>query len=108
MVDARGKGFRSLITFTLEMAMIIIGGYAVATTRPMAWVITRLAQIPRGPRSAVVWVAAVAMLASHLNWAFSPVFACRAVCCPARLARLWPSSVSGRGCSRVRGRVCSR
>jgi short-chain fatty acids transporter len=75
MVDAWGKGFWSLITFTLEMAMIIIGGYAVATTRPMAWVITRLATVPRGPRSAVAWVAAVAMVASYLNWAFSLVFA---------------------------------
>jgi short-chain fatty acids transporter len=75
MVDAWGKGFWSLITFTLEMAMIIIGGYAVATTRPMAWVITQLAKVPRGSRSAVVWVAAVAMVASYLNWAFSLVFA---------------------------------
>jgi short-chain fatty acids transporter len=75
MVDAWGKGFWSLITFTLEMTMIIIGGYAVATTRPMAWVITRLATVPRGPRSAVAWVAAVAMVASYLNWAFSLVFA---------------------------------
>jgi short-chain fatty acids transporter len=74
VVDAWGKGFWSLITFTLEMAMIIIGGYAVATTRPMARVITRLATVPRGPRSAVVWVAAVAMAASYLNWAFSLVF----------------------------------
>lgn len=75
MVDAWGKGFWSLITFTLEMTMIIIGGYAVATTRPMAWVITRLATVPRGPRSAVAWVAAVATVASYLNWAFSLVFA---------------------------------
>ncbi|TDD62337.1 short-chain fatty acid transporter [Kribbella antibiotica] len=75
MVDAWGIGFWSLITFTLQMAMIIIGGYAVATSGPVARLITRLARIPKNPRSAVAFVAAVAMLASYLNWAFSLIFA---------------------------------
>ncbi|MGW1344792.1 short-chain fatty acid transporter [Kribbella sp. NPDC002412] len=75
MVDAWGLGFWSLITFTLQMAMIIIGGYAVATSGPVARLITRLARLPRTPRSAVAFVAAVAMLASYLNWAFSLIFA---------------------------------
>ncbi|TCO24657.1 short-chain fatty acids transporter [Kribbella steppae] len=75
LVDAWGIGFWSLITFTLQMAMIIIGGYAVATSRPVARLIARLARIPKTPRAAVAFVAAVAMLASYLNWAFSLVFA---------------------------------
>jgi short-chain fatty acids transporter len=75
MVDAWGIGFWSLITFTLQMAMIIIGGYAVATSRPIARLITRLARIPKSPRAAVAFVASVAMLASYLNWAFSLIFA---------------------------------
>jgi short-chain fatty acids transporter len=75
MVDAWGIGFWSLITFTLQMAMIIIGGYAVATSGPVARLITQLARIPKSPRTAVAFVAAVAMLASYLNWAFSLIFA---------------------------------
>lgn len=75
MVDAWGIGFWSLITFTLQMAMIIIGGYAVATSGPVARLITRLARVPKSPRTAVAFVAAVAMLASYLNWAFSLIFA---------------------------------
>ncbi|TCC11700.1 short-chain fatty acid transporter [Kribbella soli] len=75
LIDAWGIGFWSLITFTLQMAMIIIGGYAVATSRPIARLITRLARIPKSPRTAVAFVAAVAMLASYLNWAFSLIFA---------------------------------
>lgn len=75
MIDAWGQGFWSLITFTLQMAMIIIGGYAVATSGPVARLITRLARVPKSPRGAVTFVAAVAMLASYLNWAFSLVFA---------------------------------
>ncbi|MEU0090372.1 TIGR00366 family protein [Kribbella sp. NPDC006257] len=75
LIDGWGLGFWSLITFTLQMAMIIIGGYAVATSGPIARLITRLARIPRSPRTAVAFVAAVAMLASYLNWAFSLIFA---------------------------------
>ncbi|ADB36006.1 short chain fatty acid transporter [Kribbella flavida DSM 17836] len=75
LVDAWGAGFWSLITFTLQMAMIIIGGYAVATSGPVARLIARLARIPTSPRGAVAFVAAVAMLASYLNWAFSLIFA---------------------------------
>ncbi|MDX6235992.1 MAG: short-chain fatty acid transporter [Kribbellaceae bacterium] len=75
LVDAWGVGFWSLITFTLQMAMIIIGGYAVATSGPVARLITRLARIPKSPRGAVAFVAGVAMVASYLNWAFSLIFA---------------------------------
>lgn len=74
LVDAWGKGFWSLIEFTLQMAMIIIGGYAVAVSRPMASLITRLARLPRTPRAAIAFTAAVAMLTAYLNWAFSLVF----------------------------------
>ncbi len=74
MVDAWGQGFWSLITFTLQMAMIVIGGYAVAVSAPMARLIARMAAIPSSPRGAVVFIAAVAMITSYLNWAFSLVF----------------------------------
>jgi short-chain fatty acids transporter len=74
LVDAWGKGFWSLIEFTLQMAMIIIGGYAVAVSAPVAKLITRMALIPKSPRAAITFTAAVAMLSSYLNWAFSLVF----------------------------------
>lgn len=74
LIDAWGLGFWALIEFTLQMAMIIIGGYAVASSAPVARLIRRLAQIPSGPKSAVAFVAAVSMFASYLNWAFSLIF----------------------------------
>src|SRR5665647_709022 len=36
LIDAWGAGFWSLITFTLQMSMIIIGGYAVASSAAVA------------------------------------------------------------------------
>lgn len=74
MVDSWGKGFWSLIPFTLQMAMIIIGGYAVATSRVLGRFIAWIAQIPTTPRQAVVLTAFVSMFTSYLNWAFALIF----------------------------------
>ena len=74
MIDAWGAGFWVLIEFTLQMAMIIIGGYAVASSAPVGRLIGWLAKMPKNPRSAIAFVAAVSMFASYLNWAFSLIF----------------------------------
>ncbi|MGO1056981.1 short-chain fatty acid transporter [Crossiella sp. CA198] len=75
LIDGWGKGVWSLVTFTLQMAMIIIGGYALATARPVARVIAWLATIPKTPRAAITFTAAASMITSYLNWAFSLIFA---------------------------------
>lgn len=71
LVDAWGTGFWSLIPFTLQMAMIIVGGYVLASSPPVFRVITRLAARPRSAKGAVLLVAVVAMSTSLLNWGFS-------------------------------------
>ena len=43
---AFGDGFWSLIAFTMQMAFVAIGGYVVATSKPAAWLIGRLAAQP--------------------------------------------------------------
>ncbi len=71
---AFGDGFWSLITFTMQMAFVVIGGYVVATAPPVARLIDGLASLPRSGRGAVAFVALISMLASLLNWGFSLVF----------------------------------
>jgi short-chain fatty acids transporter len=66
-----GNGFWSLITFTMQMAFIVIGGYVVATSAPAQRLIRGIAQLPKSGTGAVGLVAAVSMLASLLNWGFS-------------------------------------
>src|ERR1700751_1139529 len=48
-----GDGFWNLIVFTMQMAMIVVGGYVVASSGPVARLIDALAQLPRNGRSAV-------------------------------------------------------
>ncbi|MGC8658617.1 MAG: short-chain fatty acid transporter [Desulfomonilaceae bacterium] len=69
-----GKGFWSLIPFTMQMAMIIIGGYVVASAPAVYRIIQRLASIPSTPRGAVAFVALFSMLTSMISWGFSLIF----------------------------------
>jgi short-chain fatty acids transporter len=68
---AFGDGFWSLIPLTMQMAFVVIGGYVVASSAAAQKLIRSFAAIPRTGVSAVGLVAAVAMLASLLNWGLS-------------------------------------
>ena len=46
-----GTGFWDLVAFTLQMSMIIVTGYAVATAPAVSVVVKRIAQVPRNGRS---------------------------------------------------------
>lgn len=69
-----GAGFWELIPFTMQMALVIITGYVLASSPPMGRLIQRLAAVPRSPRAAVAWVALFAMVSSWFNWGFSLAF----------------------------------
>jgi short-chain fatty acids transporter len=66
-----GKNFWTLVPFTMQMVMIIIGGYVVASTPIVYRIIRALAGIPKTPRGAVALVALLSMLASLIHWGLS-------------------------------------
>lgn len=74
LVELWGGGFWSLIPFTLQMAMIIVTGYVLATAPPVFRAIRALAARARSPKGAVLLVAMCAMGTSLLNWGFSLIF----------------------------------
>lgn len=69
-----GKSFWVLIPFTMQMAMIIIGGYVVASSPPVYRLIQALAAIPKTGRGAIAFVAAFSMISSLISWGFSLIF----------------------------------
>ncbi|MGA7324327.1 MAG: TIGR00366 family protein [Rhodomicrobium sp.] len=69
-----GDGFWSLIPFTMQMAIVAIGGYVVASSPPAVRLIDGLAAVPRTGRGAVALVAAISMLTSFLSWGLSLIF----------------------------------
>lgn len=71
---AGGAKFWTLVPFTMQMAMIIIGGYVVASTPAVYWIIQRVARIPKNGRTAVAWIAFFSMLTSLISWGLSLIF----------------------------------
>ena len=100
VIDAWGAGFWELLPFTLQMALIIITGYVVATARRST------ASSPRSRASRALraapsrWSPFFAMASSWLNWGFSLIFC-------AMLARRSRAARRGRRLPRARRRVAS-
>jgi short-chain fatty acids transporter len=69
-----GSGFWDLVAFTMQMSMIIVTGYAVATSAPVYALIRRMAAVPKTGRGAAAYVALFSMLASLVSWSFSLIF----------------------------------
>jgi len=69
-----GKSFWILIPFTMQMALIIIGGYVVATTPAVYWLIQKVAGITTKPRVAIAWIAFFSMTTSLISWGLSLIF----------------------------------
>src|SRR5437667_2931092 len=67
-------GFWDLVPFTMQMTMIIVTGYAVATAPPVYFIIRRMANVPKNGRSAAAFVALFSMLSSLISWSFSLIF----------------------------------
>jgi len=74
LVAEFGGGFWTLVPFTMQMALVIIGGFVVASSPPLERLIRRLARLPTTPRGAVAFVAFFAMAASLLSWGLSLIF----------------------------------
>ena len=69
-----GKSFWTLIPFTMQMALIVIGGYVVASSPPVYVIIRKIAGITDNPRIAIAWVAFFSMATSLISWGLSLIF----------------------------------
>jgi short-chain fatty acids transporter len=69
-----GKNFWTLVPFTMQMVMIIIGGYVVASTPLVYGAIRALAGLPKTARGAIALVALFSMLTSLISWGLSLIF----------------------------------
>jgi short-chain fatty acids transporter len=69
-----GNGFWSIIPFTMQMAVIIIGGYVVASSPPVYRFVEWLAGVPKTPRGAITYVALLSMASGMIHWGFCLIF----------------------------------
>jgi short-chain fatty acids transporter len=69
-----GAGFWDLVNFTMQMTMIVVSGYALATARPVYVLILKIAAIPKTAKGAAAFVALFSMASSLVSWSFSLIF----------------------------------
>jgi short-chain fatty acids transporter len=67
-VKAWGGGFWELLTFGMQMCLVVFSGYIVAVSKPVRAMLVRLVRLPRTPRGAVVMTAALSMSLAWVNW----------------------------------------
>ncbi|MFC7205075.1 short-chain fatty acid transporter [Haloferax namakaokahaiae] len=68
LVDGWYGGFWNLLSFGMQMTLILMTGYALAQTEPVDWVLTKLAGVPNSEKSAAAMVPVVAAVASFIHW----------------------------------------
>ena len=62
------SGLWKLLEFGMKMCLILVTGHALATSRPVARLVDRLAAIPRNQSHAIVLTSVVAMIFAWVNW----------------------------------------
>jgi short-chain fatty acids transporter len=69
------KGIFDILTFALQMILVLVTGYALAASKPVSRALERVASVPRTPRAAVALTFLVCAVACWLNWGFGLVAA---------------------------------
>lgn len=64
------KGFSELLTFAMQMVLIVVTGEAIASSPPVAKAIRRLAMVPKTQGGALWLVTTAALALGWLHWGF--------------------------------------
>jgi short-chain fatty acids transporter len=62
------KGFWTLLAFAMQMCVILVTGYALATAPPVRKALEALARVPKSSSGAVYLVVLVVVIAGYINW----------------------------------------
>lgn len=73
MVQHWGGGFWNLLTFSMQMVLVLVTGHALANSGPVKKVLESIASAARTPVRAIMITAFVAAIASWINWGFGLV-----------------------------------
>ena len=68
-----GDGFWELLSFSMQMAVVMFTGYLLALSAPVRKLLEKVASLATSPRKAVVLMAASSMALAYLNWGLSIV-----------------------------------
>lgn len=70
LIKMWGDGFWNLMTFTMQMALIVVTGHALASSQPVRRLLKTCASLAKTPPQAVMLVTFFSAIACALNWGF--------------------------------------
>ena len=73
VLDMWGKGFWGLLAFSMQMLLVLVTGFMLASTPLVKNILDRLAALARTPGQAILLVTYVSLTASWINWGFGLV-----------------------------------
>jgi short-chain fatty acids transporter len=73
MAQHWGSGFWNLLTFAMQMALILVTGHALASAPLINRLLASLARVAKSPGQAIVLVTLVALAGAWINWGFGLV-----------------------------------
>jgi short-chain fatty acids transporter len=73
MVMIWGNGFWNLLAFSMQMALVLVTGHALASSGPVKNAMKSMASVANTPAQGVMLVTFVAAVASTINWGFGLV-----------------------------------
>ena len=73
VLTAWGSGFWNLLSFAMQMLLVLLTGYMLASTPIMSRLLTQLAKLANTAPKAILLVTFVSLLASWINWGFGLV-----------------------------------
>ncbi len=73
VIEMWGNGFWSLLIFSMQMLLVLVTGFMLASTPLVRGILNRIAALASTPGQAIVLVTFVALVASWINWGFGLV-----------------------------------
>lgn len=73
MANHWGNGFWKLLSFSMQMVLILVLGHVLAMSAPVQLFLSRLALLAKTPSQGVVLVTIVSVIAAWINWGFGLV-----------------------------------
>ncbi|MGH8004466.1 MAG: TIGR00366 family protein, partial [Limisphaerales bacterium] len=68
-----GNGFWELLPFAMQMCLIILTGYIVASSAPVAAFLERIAGLAKGPKSSILVMTLASLSLAFFHWGLSMV-----------------------------------
>jgi short-chain fatty acids transporter len=68
IVNFWGQGFFDILAFSMQMTLVIVTGYALASAQIVRSFLQAIARIPRTPWQTVLFIGFVSMALYYLNW----------------------------------------